>query len=144
MSGTLNKVMLIGRLGKDPETKSVGDRELCKFSIATDESWTKDGEKHSKTTWHNLVCWGKLAEISGKFLKKGSSVYVEGKIENREWEDKDGSKKRATDIIIDRMVMLGKKEEGDGAKPAAAKKAKDDWGSAGGSAGGSDDEDIPF
>ena len=146
MSGTVNRVTLIGRLGKDPETKETSnDKKVCKFSLATDETYKdKDGEKVSKTSWHNIVAWGKLAEISEKYLRKGSLVFVEGKIEYRKWQDNEGNEKRATDIVISSMTMLGGKPDsesgGSSAKPETKK--KDDWGGSGGST--EDDSEIPF
>ena len=143
MSGTVNRVTLIGRLGKDPEMKDVGDKKVCKFSIATDETWTKDGEKQSKTSWHNIVAWAKLAETCGKYLKKGSLIFCEGKLDYRKWQDNDGNEKRATVIIINFMTMLGSKPDSEsGGAPAKTEKKKDDWGGGGGSL--PEDDDIPF
>lgn len=107
----LNKVTLIGNLGKDPESKQLqGGDTVCNFSIATTEKYTdKAGNKVEQTEWHNIVAWRKLAEIAAKYLKKGSKVYVEGKIKTRSWEQ-NGEKKYATDIEITQMIMLGGKE----------------------------------
>lgn len=145
MSGTVNRVTLIGRLGKDPETKETGnDKKVCKFSLATDETWTKDGEKQSKTQWHNILAWAKLGETCQKYLKKGSLIYVEGKIEYRKWEGEDGQEKRATDITISHMTMLGSKPDSEGSG-GSEKKKDDDWGKSGGAKKNQDaDEDIPF
>lgn len=108
MSG-VNKVILIGRLGRDPEmrfTKS-GDG-VCNFSMATSETWTdKSGEKQEKTEWHNIVIWGKLAEIATEYLSKGKQVYIEGRLQTREWDDKDGNKRSTTEIVANNMTMLG-------------------------------------
>lgn len=108
----VNKVILIGNLGKDPEVKSLeSGTSLASFSMATSESYTKDGERQTTTEWHNIVAWGKLADIVGKYLQKGSTVYIEGKIKTRSWDDKDGNKKYATDIIAEKLTMLGKKQD---------------------------------
>lgn len=108
----LNKVMLIGHLGKDPEVKYLdGNNVVANFTIATTESYTgKDGNRVDQTEWHNVVAWRKLAEICEKFLKKGSFVYIEGSIRTRSWEDKDGNKKYTTEILAQDLVLLDKKE----------------------------------
>ena len=106
MSG-INKVILIGRTGKDPEIKSTNSgKKVASFSLATSEKY-KDQEQ---TTWHNLVLWEKHAEISEKYIKKGSLIYVEGKISNRSWDDKDGVKRYTTEIIVNSLQLLDKKE----------------------------------
>lgn len=112
----LNKVMLIGRLGRDPELRyTPSGQAYAKFSIATDETWTdKNGEKKTKTEWHNIVAWGKLSEICNQFLKKGRLVYVEGRIQTRQWEDNTGAKRQTTEITIADMSLL----ESKGAHPA--------------------------
>jgi single-strand DNA-binding protein len=110
----VNKVILIGNLGKEPESKTLdGGNTVTNFSLATSESYKdKKGEKVDKTEWHNIAVWGKLAEVAAKYLKKGSSVYVEGKIQTRTWDDKDGNKRYSTDIIANNFTMLGGKSEG--------------------------------
>lgn len=95
---TLNKVQIIGRVGQDVETKPAGSSCVATLSVATDESYTKDGNKVEKTEWHRVVLWGKLAELAAQYLQKGSMVYVEGKLQTREWQDKDGAKKYSTEI----------------------------------------------
>ena len=105
----INKVILVGRLGKDPETKFTPNGvAVTNFTIATSEEWkNKDtGEKNSKTEWHRIVTWNRLAEICGEYLSKGSQVYIEGKLQTREWEDRDGNKKYTTEIIAHTMQML--------------------------------------
>jgi len=104
----LNKVMLIGRLGRDPESNAVTSGDMvCKFSIATDESWTdKSGNKQTKTEWHNIVAWRKLAEICARYLKKGSLVYLEGKLQSRKYEDRSGNDRYITEVVIHDMQML--------------------------------------
>ena len=107
----LNKVMLIGHLGKDPEMQYLeGNIALAKFSLATSESFKdKAGNWTDKTEWHNIIMWRGLAETAEKYLKKGSFVYIEGKIQNRSWDDKDGNKRYITEIRAERMNMLDKK-----------------------------------
>lgn len=108
--GSLNKVMLIGNLGKDPEVRTTPQgAKVASFSIATTESYTdKSGTKHDKTEWHNVVLWRGLAEITEKYLRKGSMVYVEGKLQTRSWDDKQsGGKRYATEVVVDNLVMLG-------------------------------------
>ena len=113
MAGSLNKVILIGNLGSDPEIREMPDgTKMAKFSIATTEKYTnKAGDKISNTEWHNIVLWRWTAEIAEKYLKKGDSVCIEGKLKNRSWEDENGVKKYATDIQGDNMTMLGSKRE---------------------------------
>jgi len=104
----LNKAMVIGNLGKDPELRTTGSgKSVCNFSVATNESW-KDasGEKQERTEWHRIVVWGPQAEACGKYLAKGRQVYVEGRIQSREWEDNDGNKKYTTEIIANSVVFL--------------------------------------
>lgn len=110
---SLNKVMLIGSLGRDPEIRYMPNGDAaCNLSVATSESWKdKSGEKQERTEWHRISMFGKLAEIAGQYLSKGSSVYLEGKLQTRKWTDKDGVDKYTTEIIADRMQMLGGKEQ---------------------------------
>jgi len=113
MAGSLNKVILIGNLGADPESREMPDgTKMTKFSIATTERYTnKNGEKISNTEWHNIVLWRGIAEVAEKYLQKGDSVCIEGKLKNRSWEDENGIKKYATDIQADNMTMLGSKRD---------------------------------
>src|SRR5450756_3160324 len=108
---SVNKVILIGRLGKDPETRYMTSGEaVTNCTLATSENWKdKSGEKQEKTEWHNLVFYRRLAEIAGEYLKKGSQVYIEGRIEYREYE-KDGQKRYTTDIVASEMKMLGSRQ----------------------------------
>lgn len=113
---SLNKACLIGRLGNDPEIKNFDNGgKVANFSLATSETWTKDGEKKISTEWHNISVFGKLAEIVEKFVKKGDKLYLEGKIKTRSWEDQDGNKKYITEIILngfgDKLQMLGGKND---------------------------------
>lgn len=105
----LNKVILIGRLGKDPEVRYMPNGEaVCNFSVATSESWKdSNGQKQERTEWHNITMYRRIAEISGQYLKKGSQVYLEGKIQSRKYQGKDGIERRAYDIIVNEMKMLG-------------------------------------
>jgi len=110
---SLNKVILIGYLGRDPEVRSMPNGEaVCNFSLATSESWkNKDGSKTERTEWHNITLYRKLAEIAGQWLKKGSLVYLEGKIQSRKYTDKTGIERTAYDIIANEMKMLGGKSD---------------------------------
>lgn len=112
---SVNKVILIGRLGKDPETRYMPNGEaVTNAALATSENWKdKTGEKQEKTEWHNLVFYRRLAEIAGEYLKKGSQVYIEGKLQTRKWE-KDGVTRYTTEIIVNEMTMLGGKSSGGG------------------------------
>lgn len=111
---SLNKVMLIGHLGKDPEVKFMqSGQAMAKFSLATNRSWEKDGQRTEKTDWHNIVIFGKLAEVAGQWLSKGKQVYLEGRLETRNYE-KDGQKHYVTEVIADQMIMLGGKGDGGG------------------------------
>lgn len=107
----VNKVILIGNLGKDPEVRYLDNGvAVANFSLATTENYkNKEGERVSQTEWHNIVLWRGLAEVAEKWLKKGSSVYIEGKIRTRKWEDKDGNNRYSTEILGDNMTMLGGK-----------------------------------
>lgn len=155
MSGSMNKVLLIGNLGKDPELKMTpGGQPMARFSVATTETWKdKDGSKQSKTEWHNIVVWGKQAEIAEKFLRKGKQVLVEGRIQYREYTDQAGVKKTACEIRCDNFVMLGRMDDGDrqsygsraGGGASAGRDFEDEGGPMGApSGGGGYDDDIPF
>ena len=105
----VNKAILIGNLGRDPELRRTPNgASVVSFSIATTERWSsKSGEKQDRTEWHNIVAWNKLAELANQYLKKGRSVYIEGRITTRSWDDKDGNKKYKTEIIANRIQFLG-------------------------------------
>jgi len=114
----LNKVMLIGRLGQDPEMKyTASGSAIANISVATGESWNdkQTGEKVQKTEWHRVVAFQRLAEIMGEYLKKGSQVYIEGKLQTRKWQDQNGQDRWTTEIVAQKMSMLGAKPEGNGA-----------------------------
>jgi len=119
---SVNKVILIGHLGKDPEVRYMTNGEaVANVSLATSESWKdKEGQKQEKTEWHHLVFYRRLAEIAGEYLKKGSQIYVEGRIQTRKWQDKEtGTDRYTTEIIVNEMKMLG----GKGSDSAPAKTA---------------------
>jgi single-strand DNA-binding protein len=105
----VNKAILIGNLGKDPELRyTPGGQPTANFSLATTDRWTdKNGQKQERTEWHNIVAWGKLAELVNQYLKKGRSAYVEGRIATRSWDDRDGNKKYRTEIIANQIQFLG-------------------------------------
>ncbi len=108
----VNKVILIGTLGRDPEVKATQNgQSVASLSVATSEQWTDkaSGEKTEKTEWHKVTIWGKLADIAGQYLRKGSSVYLEGKIQTRKWQDQNGQDRYSTEIVADQMQMLGGK-----------------------------------
>jgi len=115
MAKSVNKVILIGNLGKDPEVKyTPSGTAMAKFSLATNERYKdKSGEFQERTEWHNIVAWQRLAEIAGEYLKKGRSVYIEGRIQTRSWDDKtSGQKKYMTEIVANDLVLLGGRGEG--------------------------------
>ena len=112
MAGSLNKVTLIGRLGQDPEIREIGMSKVANFSVATDESYTdKSGNKVEKTEWHRIVMWNKPAETAERYLKKGSLVYIEGKLETRSWENDSGEKRYSTEIKSFSFQMLENRSE---------------------------------
>ena len=130
---SMNKVILIGRLGQDPELKEFTNGNMAKFSIATSEKWKdSDGNAKEKTEWHNIVVWGKTAEFAGEWLKKGQLVSIEGKLQTRSWEQ-DGVKKYMTEIVADTITLLPSK--GDVQESASQEQSFDD---------NEDDDDLPF
>jgi single-strand DNA-binding protein len=114
--GTVNKVILVGRLGADPEIKyTPSGRAYANFNVATNAVWKdQEGNQKDRTDWHRVVAWGKLAEIIGEYLKKGSSVYLEGRLQTRSWDDQNGLKRYITEVVATDMEMLGKKETDSG------------------------------
>ena len=133
---SVNKVIVLGNLGKDPELRHLPNGDaVCNFSLATTESWKdKDGNKQDKTEWHNVVIFRKLAEIAGEYLKKGRPVYIEGRLQTRKWQDKEGKDRYTTEIVADQMQMLGSREEAkEVAKPTQAPTGFEDM-----------ESDIPF
>jgi single-strand DNA-binding protein len=160
---SVNKVILVGRLGRDPETRyTSGGQAVANFSVATDETYKdRNGERQKRTEWHKIVVWAKQAEIAQQYLKKGSLVFIEGRIQSREWQDKEGQKRTSFEIVATNFRMLGGRSDaaaagaaaGGGAGGGAARGGEDvdagghadDFG--GGSGGGGpeiSDEDIPF
>ena len=135
----LNKIQLIGRVGADPELRFTTDgTAVAQFNLATTKSWKKNGEKQEKTTWHKIIAWRKLAEIIGQYVKKGSLLYVEGELEIREFEDKQGVKRKTHEVIINDMKMLGGKGEGgssSSSRPAPQRSQDDDF---------PEEDDIPM
>jgi len=131
MAGNVNKAILVGNLTKDPEVKYTNSgAAVCNFSVATNEKWKgKDGTKQERTEYHRIVAWEKTAELCGEFLSKGRSVYIEGRIQTRDWEDKDGNKRYTTEIVAQSVQFLDK---------ASAAEAD------GQQRGGSDDDGVPF
>ena len=110
----INRAIILGRLGQDPKTHvTENGHSICNFSLATSENWTsKDGEKQEKTEWHRVVVFGKLAEICQKYLEKGRLALIEGKIQTRKWEDKDGAERFTTEINASNVQFVGGKSEG--------------------------------
>lgn len=138
MSRGLNKVMIIGHLGRDPEMRyTPSGRPVTTFSVATSRSWTNaEGEKRSETEWFNVVAWASLAEICNQYLKKGQQVYIEGRLQTRRWEDEEGNKRNATEVVAREMIMLSdRREKAEGETETAA---EDD------NYPVSDEEDFPF
>jgi single-strand DNA-binding protein len=161
---SVNKVILVGRLGRDPETRyTSGGQAVANFSVATDETFKdRNGEKQKRTEWHKIVVWAKLAEIAQQYLKKGSLLYLEGRIQSREWQDKEGQKRTSFEIVATNFRMLGGRSDGAAAATAGGgagarsgggddseshpAPAEDSYGGGAPSAGGPEisDEDIPF
>src|SRR5512134_2095427 len=149
MARGVNKVILVFNLGKDPETRYMPNgKAVTNFSIATSESWKdkQTGEQREQTEWHNIVMYDRLAEIAAEYLRKGSQVYVEGRIRTRKWQDKEGRDRYTTEIIANEMQMLGGRATGGGAEtrsePRAA--ASMDRASAAPTKDEGFDDDIPF
>jgi single-strand DNA-binding protein len=146
LAGTVNRVILIGRLGRDPEIKyTPSGQAMATFTLATDEARRdSDGNLQSQTEWHNIVLWGKQAETAGEYLKKGKLVYIEGRLQTRSWEDSQGGGTRhRTEIIGNRFVMLGGKSEGSESSPPARTSPAVPTQPSGGSHP-EEEEDLPF
>jgi single-strand DNA-binding protein len=141
---SVNKAIIIGHIGADPEVRVMQDGDaVCKISVATTESWKdKDGEKQERTEWHRVVFFGKLADIAVRYLKRGSQVYIEGRLRTRKWQDKEGSDRYTTEIIADEMRMLGKRD-GEQTAPRAEDPPKQKKGKSG-SAFDDFEDDLPF
>jgi len=137
---SVNKAILIGRLGKDPELRfTPGGQAVVSFSLATDRSWTgKDGERQKATTWHNIVGWGKQAEIMKEYLHKGKEVYIEGRIDNRSYDKKDGSGKAyISEVVVENFRFIGSRDGAEGQSSSAAPTPAGESAPAG-------DDDLPF
>jgi single-strand DNA-binding protein len=121
---SVNKVILMGNLGRDPEVRFMPNGEaVCNFSIATTDSWKdKAGEKQERTEWHNIVMYRRLAEIAGEYLKKGRPVYIEGRLQTRKWQTKEGQDRYTTEIIADSMQMLGGRDDNSSSQSSAPQK----------------------
>jgi len=134
---TLNKVMLMGHLGRDPEIRYMPNGDAaCNFSIATSRKWkSKEGEQKEDTQWHNISCFGKRAELVGEYLKKGSPIYVEGWIRTRKWQDSEGNDRYTTEVVMENMQFLGSR----GDKPEKPSRQE-----APAPAASYDDSDVPF
>lgn len=153
---SVNKVLLVGRLGRDPETRyTSGGQAVANFSVATDESYKdRNGERQKRTEWHKIVVWGKQAEIAQQYLKKGSLVFIEGRIQSREWQDKEGQKRTSFEIVATNFRMLGGRGDSGslaaGASAGAARAEEHDQSALAdetfpaGAAPEISDEDIPF
>ncbi|MGH9776096.1 MAG: single-stranded DNA-binding protein [Candidatus Acidiferrales bacterium] len=141
---SVNKAILVGRLGRDPETRyTASGQAVCNFTMATDESFkNRAGERQKRTEWHRIVIWGKLAEIAQQYLKKGMMVFIEGRIQSREWDDRSGNKRTTTEIVANEMRMLTSKADSHAAvEPDAEAPAHDEPAAP---ASEISDEDIPF
>lgn len=151
MAGSVNKVILIGHLGADPEIRyTPSGQPVANFRLATSESWNdKSGQRQERTEWHRIVVWGKLAELCGEYLAKGRQVYVEGRLQTRQWDDRDGNKRFTTEVQAREVTFLGGRGEGpsrkaDAARPAQpASGASDDAGFDYGPPP-MEDDDVPF
>jgi len=128
MAGGVNKAIIIGNLGRDPEIRfTAGGQAVANFTVATNESWTdKAGQKQERTEWHKIVVWGKLGELCGQYLAKGRQCFVEGRIQTREWTDKEGKKNYTTEIVAQNVQFLGSRD-GAGARNGNGK-PQDDMG----------------
>ena len=151
MARGVNKVILIGNLGSDPEVRYTPEgRPVANFSLATSESWNdrNTGERQERTEWHRLVLWSKLAEIAGQYLKKGAKIYVEGRLQTRSWDDQSGQKRYTTEIVVNDMQMLDSRGEGGGGgysdRPAGGQNVGPAAQPDAPPPPGGDDDDLPF
>lgn len=145
---SLNKVMLIGNLGKDPEVRyTPAGTAVASFSIATSEKFkNKSGEWEERTEWHNVVLWGRQAEVAGEYLAKGKTVYIEGRLQTRKWQDKDGRDRWTTEVVGEKMQMLGARGEGGGGRSGGRGGQESGFGGGPGfdEPAFNPDDDIPF
>src|ERR1700736_5655578 len=137
MAGSVNKGILVGNLGRDPEVRyTPGGQAVANFTVATNEAWTdKAGQKQERTEWHRIVVWGKVAELCGEYLSKGRQVYIEGRLQTREWTNKEGAKQYTTEIVANQVLFLAGGERGAGQGRGG--------GRGGGSGGGGEDFGAP-
>ncbi len=141
----VNKAILLGRLGQDPELKyTQTGTAVCKFSLATSENWTnKEGQRQEKTVWHNIVSYGRQAEVMKEYLSKGREVFIEGRIDNRQYEDKEGQKRNWSEVVVQSFSFVGGRgDAGGGAGQPSNEFAQAPPASTGGNGGG--DDDLPF
>lgn len=140
---SVNKVILIGNLGRDPEVRyTQGGQPVANFTMATTERWNDpSGEKKEKTEWHRIVVWGKQAEIAGEYLRKGRQVYIEGSLQTREWTDRDGNKRTTTEVRAQRLQLLGGRPDD---RPASAAGPTPPPAEEQGEPGSYGEDDIPF
>jgi len=141
---SVNKVIVVGNLGRDPELRyTPSGQPVASFSVATNERWNdRDGKPQERTEWHRIVVWGKQAENCANYLQKGRSVYIEGRLQTREWEDKEGQKRQTTEIVAQTVQFLGGRDgAGTGPRPGGAGPAREPGPS---DAPPQDDKDIPF
>ncbi len=140
----VNKVILVGNLGANPEMRTTqGGQKVANLRLATTERWTdKNGQKQEQTEWHRVVVFGKLAEICGQYLTKGRQIYVEGRIQTRQWQDQQGQKRYSTEVVAQGMQMLGNRTDGGPREDSSVMMPPDD--SATNDFGGGPDDDIPF
>ncbi len=146
MARGINKAILIGHLGQDPEVKyTPSGQAVCNISVATTESWNdkNSGEKVERTEWHRVVFFRRLAEIAGEYLRKGSQVYIEGRLQTRKWQDQSGGDRYTTEIVANEMQMLGSKGSGAGMMQEAPSRPEPEQAAASSSSDDFDD-DIPF
>jgi len=146
MSAGVNKVILVGNLGRDPELRNTDSgTAVCEFSLAASESWKgKDGELQERTEWVKIVVWGKQGENCSEYLAKGRQVYVEGRLQTRSWEDKDGNKRWTTEVIAKDVKFLGSKQDGQHSSGGGNNDAPPPSDFGGGGAPSGADDDIPF
>jgi len=142
----VNKVILVGRLGRDPELRyTQNGQAVASFTVATSEFWRdKDGERQERTEWHRIVAWGRQAEFCGNFLGKGRLVFIEGRIQSRDWEDREGEKRRTTEVVAQNIQALGRREGGDGGGQSGGGGFDGPSGGTSEAGSGGGDDDIPF
>ncbi len=139
---SVNKVILIGNLGRDPELRYTGSGQaVCQFSIATSESWGQGDDRQERTEWHRIVVWGRRGEVAAEYMKKGSKVYIEGRLQTRKWQDKNGQDRYTTEVVARDFQFLDRREGGGGGRSSSNEPPlpEDPFGG-----NQLDDDDIPF